>query len=63
MSGVNFGGTTMTDLCIGCRAITGAPRSASDLFPASDVAPPGMRWETFECSRCGITDVRLVMDR
>ena len=48
------------DLCFGCRAVTDARRSVSDLLPAADL-PPEMRWEEFQCVRCGIPDVRVVV--
>lgn len=48
------------DLCFGCRAITGARRVLSDMFPAAADLPPTMRWEQFECVRCGVPDVRVV---
>jgi hypothetical protein len=49
------------DLCFGCRAITGVRRVLSDVFPAAADLPPTMQWEQFECARCGIPDVRVVI--
>lgn len=55
----NAPGIGRPTMCFGCRAIENRPHSPSDYFPGG---PPfeGMKWETFTCERCGVTDVRMV---
>ncbi len=44
------------ELCFGCRANLRFPSSESDRFVTKDDVN---NWELFECSRCGIKDIRL----
>jgi hypothetical protein len=48
-------------LCFGCRAYTRVPPSLSDDMAYITNPPPGFRAERFNCERCGVEDVRVVL--